>query len=76
MPLAANTTLKSGNVTPASIVKGTRTGTVRLLTLIDAPKHNKEEIYITRRDFFFFDKVHYALMSHLYSPQTWVNFGM
>lgn len=31
-------------------------GIVRLLTLIDAPKHNKEEIYITGRIFFFLTK--------------------
>lgn len=27
-------------------------GAVRLLTLMEAPKHNKEKIYITWRDFF------------------------
>lgn len=53
-------------------------GAVRLLTLIDDPKHNKEKIYITWRDFFVVvvDQVHYTLMSRLYSPAETVNLGM
>lgn len=59
------------------LMAGMCSGAVRLLTLIDAPEHNTEEIYImVRTSFLFFYEVHCILISHLHSSQIRVNLGV
>lgn len=55
-PWAESNAQMSEIVTPASVVKGYIQRIVRLLTLIDPPKHNNEEIYLPVRNFILLAK--------------------
>ena len=66
-PRVENIAHMSGNVTPVSVVKGMCSGDCQAFDINWCPEAQGGNIHYSE-DFFFFDEVHYAFISHLHFP--------
>lgn len=67
-PRVENVAHMSGNVTPASVVKEMCSGDCQASDINWCPRAQQGGNIHYSKDFFFFDEVHYVLISHLHFP--------